>query len=96
MANAYLDDLAIALKQLPPDKGQELVDFARFLLYKTQVSGEANPEAIAWEHDPLWDIVGLGESGVTDGSVEHDKYLYGKGHSCKSPAYWQVRETDES
>jgi hypothetical protein len=95
MANTYLDDLAITLDRLPPDKAQEIVDFAQFLLHKTQVSGEVNTEAISWEHDPLWDIVDLGESGVTDGSVEHDKYLYGKGHSCKSAAYWQFRETGE-
>ena len=83
MANAYLDDLAITLKRLPPDKAQEIVDFAHFLLRKTQVSGKLDTEEITWEHDPLWDIVGLGESGVTDGSVEHDKYLYGEGHSVQ-------------
>ncbi|MHB1361882.1 MAG: hypothetical protein ACYCW5_04705 [Thermoleophilia bacterium] len=31
----------------------------------------------AVEDDPLFDIVGAGEGEVTDGSVEHDKYLYG-------------------
>lgn len=31
----------------------------------------------AVEDDPLFDIVGAGESEVTDGSEEHDKYLYG-------------------
>ncbi len=27
------------------------------------------------EEDPLWDIVGLGDSGLGDLSVEHDRYL---------------------
>ena len=31
----------------------------------------------AVEDDPLFDIVGAGEGEVTDGSTEHDKYLYG-------------------
>jgi len=31
----------------------------------------------AVEDDPLFDIVGAGEGEVTDGSAEHDKYLYG-------------------
>lgn len=29
------------------------------------------------EDDPLFDIVGAGESEVTDAAAEHDKYLYG-------------------
>jgi hypothetical protein len=27
--------------------------------------------------DALWDIVGLGASGIRDGSVEHDRDIYG-------------------
>ena len=26
--------------------------------------------------DPLWDIVGLGSSGITDGSIHHDRDTY--------------------
>lgn len=26
--------------------------------------------------DPIWNIVGMFESGITDGSVNHDKYIY--------------------
>jgi len=26
--------------------------------------------------DPLWDIVGLGASGVSDGSTQHDRDIY--------------------
>lgn len=29
------------------------------------------------EQDPLLDIIGLGESGFTDGSIHHDRDLYG-------------------
>ncbi|MFQ5856898.1 MAG: CopG family transcriptional regulator [Anaerolineae bacterium] len=29
------------------------------------------------ETDPLLDIIGLGESGLGDGSVQHDRDIYG-------------------
>lgn len=32
----------------------------------------------AVEDDPLFDIVGAGEGEITDGSEEHDRYLYGE------------------
>lgn len=25
------------------------------------------------DEDPLWDIIGLGSSGITDGSIHHDR-----------------------
>ena len=33
---------------------------------------------IAYEDDPLWDIVGMVKEDVTDMSLKHDEYLYGK------------------
>jgi hypothetical protein len=29
------------------------------------------------EDDPIWQIVGMVESDITDGSVNHDHYIYG-------------------
>ena len=29
------------------------------------------------EEDPLWQIVGTVESEITDGSINHDHYIYG-------------------
>lgn len=26
--------------------------------------------------DPLWEIIGLGASGITDGSIHHDRDIY--------------------
>lgn len=26
--------------------------------------------------DPIWNIIGMVESGIIDGSVNHDKYIY--------------------
>jgi Arc/MetJ-type ribon-helix-helix transcriptional regulator len=31
-----------------------------------------------WKTDPLWDMVGTANSGLSDGSLNHDFYLYGK------------------
>ena len=36
---------------------------------------ESTPEFWDYMEDPLWDIVGLGESGVNDLSINHDQYL---------------------
>jgi hypothetical protein len=44
---------------------------------------QAGPEAELpltdeeYDNDPLWSIVGLVETGTVDGSMNHDRYLYG-------------------
>jgi hypothetical protein len=96
MAIKKLDDLVATVERLPEDKAQEVLDFAQFLLHQSGSPSEDQSQGVAWENDPLWDIVGLGESGVGDVSAEHDKYLYGEGHSCKTTLHWQLREKDES
>jgi len=35
------------------------------------------PAQIFTEDDPLWQIVGAGESDISDGSINHDHYIYG-------------------
>lgn len=39
---------------------------------------QKNSQIKNWESDPLWDMVGTGSSGLSDGSLNHDYYLYGK------------------
>lgn len=34
--------------------------------------------ALPEPEDPLKDVIGIGQSGRTDGAQNHDKYLYGK------------------
>jgi len=44
-----------------------------------QVIREAIEEYMARQtsdKDPLWDIIGLGASGITDGSIHHDRDIY--------------------
>ena len=28
------------------------------------------------EDDPIWNLIGIIDSGISDGSVNHDKYIY--------------------
>ena len=39
---------------------------------------QKNSQAKNWKSDPLWDMVGIANSGPSDGSLNHDYYLYGK------------------
>ncbi len=45
---------------------------------------EYRNKKINWKNDPLWTIVGSGESRMGDLSSEHDHYLYGS--SKKRPS----------
>jgi predicted DNA-binding protein len=37
---------------------------------------EPSSEALDSSADPLWEIIGLGSSGITDGSIHHDRDIY--------------------
>ena len=37
--------------------------------------GELSNQEMSGARDPLWDIIGIGESDVTDLAENHDKYL---------------------
>jgi Arc/MetJ-type ribon-helix-helix transcriptional regulator len=39
---------------------------------------QKNTRSPNWDSDPLWEMVGSGNSGLSDGSLNHDFYLYGK------------------
>jgi hypothetical protein len=41
------------------------------------------PAQIFTKDDPLWQIVGAGESNITDGSINHDHYIYGTSNRQK-------------
>lgn len=34
--------------------------------------------------DPIWDLIGIGKSSITDGSVNHDKYIYARDWGSES------------
>lgn len=39
---------------------------------------QKNTQTKNWKSDPLWEMVGVASSGLPDGSLNHDHYLYGK------------------
>jgi len=41
-----------------------------------QMDTEDFSETSVSSADPLRDIIGLGASGITDGSIHHDRYIY--------------------
>ncbi len=44
--------------------------------YMVGVGKEEEKGQILTEDDPIWNIIGMVESGITDGSVNHDRYIY--------------------
>lgn len=58
-----------ALKKLSQKQGKSVTDLViesiEQLLIDTPI-----------EEDPLWDIIGIGASGIGDMALDHDKYLY--------------------
>ena len=49
-----------------------------------------NADHLAIEEHPLWAVVGLGRSGLSDVAENHDKYLaqivYEESHPCPDPS----------
>lgn len=39
---------------------------------------QKKPHQVNAESDPLRNIIGMARSGIKDGSIAHDRYLYGK------------------
>ncbi len=71
MAYNYSQLTADTMEKLPADKQAEVYDFATFLEAKTQ---KHLPHRT--KKSSLLDLVGIGRSGKSDNSVNHDKYLY--------------------
>jgi len=67
------------LDLLPNHLWLEVLNYIKYLLFREHVSEQPVinevPTSTAVEDDPLWAIVSLGHSGITDLSINHDKYL---------------------
>jgi cytochrome c len=59
------------MEKLPVDKQAEVYDFAEFLETKARKHQPHRAKKASFR-----DLVGLGRSGKSDISVNHDKYLY--------------------
>jgi len=63
-----------AIKQVAKNLGISIAEYIRRLADKDIKS---RTKHIDWEHDPLWDIIGIGKTKETDIAANHDYYLYG-------------------
>lgn len=46
-------------------------------IVREAVEKHLEEKKIDWDNDPIFKLVGIAKSGVTDFSVNHDHYLYG-------------------
>jgi len=67
----YIKLTVDTMETLPADKQVEVYDFAKFLKKKTKAATKRNQKKTS-----IFDLFGIGESGCSDISLNHDKYLY--------------------
>jgi hypothetical protein len=64
------------LKQRAEAEGVTMADQIREALAHYMVKATEEPRHVLRPDDPIWQLIGMGESGISDGSVNHDKYIY--------------------
>jgi len=69
-------DIYEALKAHASDKGVTMATQIREALAQYVVVKKPEEGHILTDDDPIWDLIGIGEGGPPDGSVNHDKYIY--------------------
>ena len=74
LSAAQKDALINELQKRKLSLNQLLDNLVQEFLKHNTISEEG---AILTEDDPIWQIVGAGKSDVTDGSINHDHYIYG-------------------
>jgi hypothetical protein len=67
-----VEAINFGVRELPAEMQAEVYDFVTFL--KTRQNPKQSKRIV--KKKSLCDLIGIGESSVTDGSVNHDKYLY--------------------
>jgi hypothetical protein len=72
----FPEDMLTELKLVASAKKESISEVVREAV--TSFLKQNNSHAKNWKTDPLWDMVGTASSGLSDGSLNHDFYLYGK------------------
>jgi len=72
----FPEDMLTELRLVASAKKESISEVVREAV--TSFLKQKNSQTKNWESDPLWDMVGTGNSGISDGSRNHDFYLYGK------------------
>ena len=71
-------DIYEKLKNRAEEEGVTMANQIREALVEYVVEKPKKKEHILTSEDPIWQLMGIGESGITDGSVNHDKYIYAR------------------
>jgi hypothetical protein len=72
-------DVYMLLKKRAVEEGLPIGQQIREALDEYLISQEADElDPILTADDPFWQLVGMAESDITDGSVDHDKYIYAR------------------
>ena len=70
-------DIYEQLKKRADTEGIAMATQIREALAQYVTESPAQQEGhILTADDPIWNIIGMGKSDITDGSVNHDKYIY--------------------
>ena len=70
-------DIYEHLKDRADKEGSSMASQIREALAQYVVEEAVEDKApVFTEDDPIWDLVGMLKSGITDGSYNHDKYIY--------------------
>lgn len=72
-------DIYEQLKQRADEEGITMAHQIREALmqYVVETTEEVESKYVISDDDPIWDLIGIVKnSGITDGSVNHDKYIY--------------------
>ena len=72
----FPEDMLTELKLVASAKRESISEVVREAV--SSFLKQKNSQAKDWKTDPLWEMVGTANSGPSDGSLNHDYYLYGK------------------
>lgn len=72
----FNSELHKKLKLRAAEEGKSLGEVVREATAAYLYTSKVNEKGTELSEDPLFGIVGIGRSGVQDGSDEHDRYLY--------------------
>lgn len=72
-------DIYEQLKERADKEGSSMASQIREALAQYIVEmKEEDRASVFTKDDPIWDMIGMAESGITDGSYNHDKYIYSR------------------
>ena len=71
-------DIYTQLKERASAEGITMAHQIREALahYVTESTEKDESRFVIADDDPIWNLIGIVKDGITDGSVNHDKYIY--------------------